>query len=76
MPVDLLSSLPDDEILDNIKPNRITVEDSLIADPINIKEFADTVVMFDDIDVLTNKKIREEAYKIMIKAWKVEDIIE
>ena len=41
------------------------MDDSLIDDPIDIKEFADTVVIFDDIDVLTNKKIREEVYKIM-----------
>ena len=37
----------------------------LIDDPIDIKEFADSVIIFDDVDVLTNKKIREEVYKIM-----------
>ena len=61
----LCSSLPDDESLDSIKPKRIILDDSWIDDPIDIKEFADTVVIFDDIDVLTNKKIREEVYKIM-----------
>ena len=65
IPVYLFSSLPDDESLDSIKPKRIILDDSLIDDPIDIKEFADTVVIFDDIDVLTNKKIREEVYKIM-----------
>ena len=52
-------------VSDSIKPKRIILDDSLIDDPIDIKEFADTVVIFDDIDVLTNKKIREKAYKIM-----------
>ena len=41
------------------------LDESLIDDPIDVKEFADTVVIFDDVDVLTNKKIREEVYKLM-----------
>jgi len=45
--------------------SRIILDGSLIDDPVDIEEFADTVVIFDDIDVLTNKKIREEVYKIM-----------
>ena len=65
IPIYLFSALPDDETLDSIKPKRIILDDSLIDDPIHIKEFADTVVIFDDIDVSTNKKIREEVYKIM-----------
>ena len=57
MPVYVFSSLLDDESLDSIKPKRIILDDSFIDDPIYIEEFADTVVIFDDIDVLTNKKI-------------------
>ena len=37
IPVYLFSSLPDDEILDRIKPKRIILDDSLIDDPIDIK---------------------------------------
>ena len=65
IPVYLFSSLPDDESSDSIKPKRIILDDSWIDDPIDIEEFADTDVIFDDTDVLTNKKIREEVYKIM-----------
>jgi hypothetical protein len=61
----LFSSLPDDESLDSVKPKRVILDDSLIDDPIDIKEFADSVIIFDDVDVLTNKKIRDEVYKIM-----------
>ena len=71
IPVYLFSSLPDDESLDSIKPKRIILDDSLIDDPIDIKEFADTVVIFDDTDVLTNKKIREEVYKTMIRGLEI-----
>ena len=43
---------------DSIGPNRIILDESLIDGPLAIEECADTVVMFDDIDVLTNKKGR------------------
>ena len=47
------------------------LDESLIDDPIDIKEFADTVVIVDDVDVLTNKKIREEVYKLMNQGLEV-----
>ena len=48
--------MPDDESLDSVKPLRIQLDESLIEDPIDIKEFADSVVLFDDIDVIPDKK--------------------
>ena len=65
IPVCLFSSLPDDESLDSIKTKRVVLDESLIDDRIDIKEFADTVGIFDDVDVLTKQKIREEVYKLM-----------
>ena len=65
IPIYLFSALPDDESLDSVKPLRIQLDESLIEDPIDIKEFADSVVLFDDIDVIHDKKIREAVYKIM-----------
>ena len=65
IPIYLFSALPDDESLDSVKPLRIQLDESLIEDPIDIKEFADSVVLFDDIDVIPDKKIRETVYKIM-----------
>ena len=40
------------------------MDESLIDDPIDFQEFADTVVIFDDVDVLKSKKIREEVCKL------------
>jgi hypothetical protein len=37
----------------------------LIEDPIEIKEFENSILIFDDIDVIPDKKIREAVYKIM-----------
>ena len=59
IPMYLLSSVPDDESLDSIKLKRVVLNESLIGHPVDIKEFADTVVIFDDVDALTNKKIRQ-----------------
>ena len=61
----LFSALPDDESLDSVEPKRIILDDTIISDPIDVKEFSGCIVIFDDIDVLTNKKIREEVYKIL-----------
>jgi Cdc6-like AAA superfamily ATPase len=52
IPIYLFSSLPDDESLDSVKPKRIILDESLIEDPIDIKEFADSVVIVDDVDVI------------------------
>ena len=65
IPIYLFSALPDDESLDSIKPLRVQLDDSLLEDPIDIKEFENSVLIFDDIDAIPNRKIREEVIKIM-----------
>ena len=54
----LFSSLPDDPSLDNIEPKRIRLDSSIYEDPLPIEELANSVVIFDDVDVLSNKQIR------------------
>ena len=54
----MFSSLPEDDSLDEIKPKRIRLDASLHEDPIDIDEFADSVMIFDDIAVISDKKIR------------------
>jgi len=43
IPIYLFSALPDDESLDSIKPLRVQLDDSLLEDPIDIKEFENSV---------------------------------
>jgi hypothetical protein len=64
-PIYMFSALPDDPSLDSIKPKRIELDESIISDPIAVEDLKDSVVIFDDIDVLSNKKIRDEVYKIL-----------
>ena len=39
--------------------------------PVDIEEFADSVIIFDDIDVTSDRKIREEIYKILNKVLEI-----
>ena len=64
-PIYLFSSLPDDESLDDVEPKRIRIDQSLYTDPISIKDFENSVVIFDDIDVISDKKIREAVYALL-----------
>ena len=58
-------SLPSDESLDKIKPKIIKLDDSLHTDPIKVHEFKESVCIFDDIDAISDKKIREAVYNIL-----------
>ena len=64
-PIYLFSSLPDDESLGSVQPKRLRLDESLYLDPIPIKDFAKSVVIFDDIDVISDKKIREAVYNTL-----------
>ena len=67
----MFSSLPEDESLDDVKPRRIRLDSSLYEDPLSIEEFANSVVIFDDIDVISDKKIREEVYTVLNKVLEI-----
>lgn len=55
----LLSDVKEDEKLDVLKPSRIMLDDRMHTDPIPIEAFKNSVVLFDDIDTIKNKKVRE-----------------
>ena len=55
----MFSSLPEDESLDDVKPQRIKLDSSIYEEPIEVEEFKDSVVIFDDKDVISDKKIRD-----------------
>lgn len=58
------SNLKEDKSLDgNI--NRIKIDDELINDPLSVEDFENSLVIFDDIDVISNKFLKETVYNIM-----------
>lgn len=61
----LFSALTEDETIDKAKPKRIIIDDRLLTEPIEIVEFTDSLVIFDDIDVIKNKEHRAAVYDIL-----------
>lgn len=61
----LFSALGDDESLDVVKPKRVIIDDRLIEDPLKVEDFENSLVIFDDTDVLSNKKHREAVYTLL-----------
>ena len=64
-PIYLFSNLPSDESLDQIKPDRIKLDDSLHFNPIMVQEFKESVCIFDDdIDAISEKQIQDPVFSI------------
>ena len=56
-PLYIFSTLTDD--FNDLDPKRIRIDRDLVDNPIDIKEIQNSICVFDDIDVLPDKKIRE-----------------
>ena len=63
----MFSSLPEDESVDDVKPQRIRLDSSIYEEPLEVEEFKDSVIIFDDIDVISDKKARNAVYNILNK---------
>ena len=61
----MFSSLKEDESLDSVDPKRFKIDDSLYLDPIQVEDLKDSIIVFDDIDVISDKKIKEAVYNIL-----------
>jgi nicotinamide riboside kinase len=59
------SALKDDESLDVVNPKRIAIDERLVSDPIRVDDFEKSLVVFDDIDVISDKKQREAVYGLL-----------
>lgn len=70
-PIYVFSLVDSDDKIDDIGVNRIKIESSLITDPLKIEEFEESCLLFDDIDVIDDKKLREAVYGIMNKGLEI-----
>jgi hypothetical protein len=52
----LFSALKEDESLDEIKPKRFRIDESLVSNPLDIEDLKDSLVIMDDIDVYKSKE--------------------
>ena len=67
----LFSSLPRDESIDSVKPKRIRIDETLVSDAIPIESFENSIVIFDDIDILSDKDIRKAVYALLNKMLEI-----
>lgn len=59
-PIYVLSALKEDETLDKIKGlKRIKLDSKMYEEPLSVEMFQDSCIVADDIDVISDKKIRE-----------------
>jgi len=63
-PFYILSKIEDDKALDKLKPIRIELNEELIEDPIQPEEFTDSIVLFDDIDTISNTKMLKQLQQL------------
>lgn len=63
----LFSMVENDKAYENIKGiKQIKIDESLIDDPINIKEeLTNSLCIFDDIDAIQNKKLQQAVFNLM-----------
>ena len=55
----VFSTIGSDKVLDIHEPIRIKLDESLLTDPINPEEIMNSCCVFDDVETITNPKIRE-----------------
>lgn len=61
----VFSGIEKDKVIDDLKPIRIKLNENLHNDPISINEFPEnSLVLFDDIDTLKNKKVKEAVLEL------------
>lgn len=60
----VFSNENEDQVIDKLKPMRIKLDESIISKPIEKEELKHSLVIFDDIDAMTNKKI-EDAISVL-----------
>jgi hypothetical protein len=63
----LFSTITEDKEIDSVKKlNRIKLDDAFLEDDdIPIEEFKDSLVIFDDVDNISNKKLKKKVWTIM-----------
>jgi hypothetical protein len=67
----IFSKVTEDEPLDKLKPKRIDINLDIVEDPIETNELKDTIVLFDDIDTISNKKILEALQNLKDKTLEI-----
>lgn len=60
----LFSMKPQDRALDRYKPIRIPLNHDMVDDPVKLSELENSLVIFDDIDQITDKEIQKAVWNL------------
>jgi hypothetical protein len=61
----MFSNLSSDETLKDLKIKRIKIDNTLLTEPLVVEDFKDSLVLFDDIDVIRDKNYKNAVYQLM-----------
>lgn len=67
----VFSALTDDSSIDKLKPKRIKIDDELIQNPLSASDFENSMIIFDDIDVIQNKEHKKAVQKILMEVLQI-----
>jgi hypothetical protein len=56
----LFSRVADDKAFNKFKPITVDLDEEYLAEPVGMEELEDSICIFDDIDTLNNKYVRDE----------------
>lgn len=73
----LFSNVKQDDVLDKLDPIRILLDEKLVENPINPEELKNCIVLFDDIDYINNKDVKESVKHLrdlLLETGRHEDI--
>jgi hypothetical protein len=54
----VFSIIDEDEVIDKLDPIRVILNDDLLDNPFDAEELEDSIILFDDIDTIQNKKLK------------------
>lgn len=61
----VFSNVKEDDSIDKLKPQRIKIGDNLLNQPLSAQDFENSLVIFDDVDTISNKKYRDAVLSIL-----------
>jgi len=65
-PVYLISHLEEDEALDSLGfIKRVKVGENLLEDQLTVKDFSKCLILFDDVEIITNKNVKNAVYQLL-----------
>jgi hypothetical protein len=63
-PVYIFSALETDDTFDDLKINRIILDDDIVQNPIDCEELKNSLCIMDDIDIIKDPKIKKAVYDL------------